>query len=128
MTTAPTGRRHLLFVYGTLRQGRPLHDVLADNAWPLGLAHALGYSLWSNTGYFPFLAAHIGGRVIGELYAVDEATLERCDDIEHSAGYSTVTIEVIDERGSRLPAYAYLGHDEWRKTAAFVGEEWQEGW
>lgn len=124
----PEGVRSLLFVYGTLRAGKPLHDVLADRSWSLGTVVAAGYALYTNNGHYPFLASHIGGRVRGELYAVDDETLARCNDIELGAGYSSVVVDVVDQDGVHLPAYAYLGNEEWRRTAQYVGEEWSGGW
>lgn len=126
-STNKVGKRTLLFVYGTLRSGKPLHSVIADSSWALGEVYALGFALWTNNGFYPFIAPHVGGRVRGELYALDALTLESCDQIELGAGYTRITLDVALPDGTRTPALAYLGNATWRATASYVGEEW-EGW
>lgn len=70
-----------LFVYGTLLAGEPAHARLAGARFLGPVRTAPDYDL-VDFGAYPALVP--GGRsaVTGELYLVDEATLERLDEFE----------------------------------------------
>lgn len=70
---------HLVFVYGTLKAGQPNHHWLAQ-ALALGEATLPGAVL-HDLGPFP-MAISGEGRVLGELYAVDDDALAQLDRLE----------------------------------------------
>ena len=76
----------LIFVYGTLLSELPLSHIL-DNAEFLGKAVAGGVQLY-NLDYYPGIK-YGDGAVIGELYFVDDETLQTLDTVE---GFDTNNI------------------------------------
>lgn len=113
-----------VFVFGTLKKGFPLHDR--------GLLGAAFLGVFRTHWRFPMLIAgprfapmmlnepHLGFRVIGELYEVDEATLMRLDELESvgKPGNLRVLIEVEPvAAGSRVSAFAYMKQRELAEPA-----------
>jgi gamma-glutamylaminecyclotransferase len=73
----------LLFVYGTLKRGCSNHHHLADQSF-VGLARTVaGYRLYDLGGY-PTIQPNPNDRdgVVGEVWSVDDAALERLDRFE----------------------------------------------
>ncbi|GAA5645720.1 MULTISPECIES: gamma-glutamylcyclotransferase family protein [Vibrio] len=72
--------QHLVFVYGTLRQGQRHHDFLADSQL-LGSHETLPEFALYDLGSYPAL---INGHqsIQGEVYLIDDATLQRLDILE----------------------------------------------
>jgi gamma-glutamylcyclotransferase (GGCT)/AIG2-like uncharacterized protein YtfP len=92
-----------VFVYGTLRRGQSNHSWLAGAHW-LGEASLPGAVL-HDLGPFP-MAVPGDGRVLGELYGVDAATLARLDRLEgHPRLYERCWLVLEDGR----QAWVYLG-------------------
>jgi gamma-glutamylcyclotransferase (GGCT)/AIG2-like uncharacterized protein YtfP len=74
---------NLVFVYGTLMAGNPLHGALGDSEF---VGQALVSGTLFDTGYYPALTPPVldGDRVRGEVYDVDDATLavlDRCEGV-----------------------------------------------
>jgi gamma-glutamylaminecyclotransferase len=121
--THEAGGDVLLFVFGTLKRGFPLHER--------GLARSRFIGEARTTERFPMVIAgdrfapmllhepgighrvagelYAGHRVAGELYAVSPVEIETIDGLEHigKAGHFRLAIEV-DCGGSRLTAFAYF--------------------
>src|SRR5688572_8924061 len=70
--TPPPADPALLFAYGTLMRGYPLHRVLARGAAFVGEGHVRGTLL--DLGRYPGLVAG-SGRVAGELYRLERPEL-----------------------------------------------------
>lgn len=71
-----------VFVYGTLKHGFGLHPMLVKNGTRYhGWAYIDGLSLY-DWGSCPAVFVQRGSRVWGEVYEVDDATLNRLDTIE----------------------------------------------
>lgn len=70
-----------VFVYGTLRRGERNHSLLADARWLDGHRTAACYTLL-DLGAYPGVVA--GGRtaIVGEVYAITQATLAQLDKLE----------------------------------------------
>ena len=102
-----------VFVYGSLMHGLALHGALDDCPY-LGEAELFGYSLY-DLGPFPGIRATPGqGRVLGELYAVAQADLDRLDAIEGEGHlYRRTLVTTLCESGEVTAAetYVYLGPD-----------------
>jgi gamma-glutamylcyclotransferase (GGCT)/AIG2-like uncharacterized protein YtfP len=97
-------QRHEVFVYGTLMQGEHHHESLAG-AHFLGLAETLPQFDLVQIDYYPALIPGGNKKVVGELYRVDDATLQHLDQLEEVPGYFVrERIELADGRS----AFAYL--------------------
>ncbi len=104
----PRQEQHLVFVYGTLRQGLANHSLLAD-ARCLGPATTRErYALYMDE--FPKVVAQEAVSPIhGELYLVDSYTLALLDDLEdHPFLYRRQPVTVVMEDGSETAAWLYF--------------------
>jgi len=102
----------LLFVYGTLRRGLHNHEEYLHDARFIGKAATREkYALV--VGELPYVVKDRAvARIVGELYAVDAATLERVDVLEgHPAEYRREQILVVTGPGQELPAWIYFHPD-----------------
>ncbi|MFT3921171.1 MAG: gamma-glutamylcyclotransferase family protein [Myxococcales bacterium] len=73
--------RHLVFVYGTLMQDQHHHDQLAGAEF-LGARRTRPEYELVLVDYFPAMLSGGTTSVLGELYAVDDLTLARLDELE----------------------------------------------
>jgi len=77
---------HLVFVFGTLKRGFPLHNLGLEGAKYLGVCRTVeAYPVVIAGPWFApmmFDLRRSGVRVEGELYAVDDQQLARLDDLE----------------------------------------------
>ena len=71
----------LVFVYGSLQRGEEYHDYLQAASWLSDWTTPPRWDFWDLDNY---PAAPPGGThaVVGELYEVDQAMLERLDELE----------------------------------------------
>ena len=99
--------KHLVFVYGTLRRGglRAMPDVFPGAKF-VGGASVRG-RLYDLGEYPGLLLGESDSRVVGEVYEVDDATLDRMDAIEASDDYRRRRVEVsLDTGGGECWVYA----------------------
>ncbi|GGE08982.1 putative gamma-glutamylcyclotransferase YkqA [Marinithermofilum abyssi] len=103
---------HLLFVYGSLRQGEQYHDVylkaaeqVASQCWVRGKLVDTG------EGY-PALIPHDEGRVYGELYRITPEQLKDVDKLEgcrqNEPEYQRSLRPVMTDRGEAFEAEVYF--------------------
>ncbi|MER2497572.1 gamma-glutamylcyclotransferase [Vibrio neptunius] len=72
--------QHLLFVYGTLRQGESNHNYLVGSQC-LGHFETLpNYALYDLGAYPAVIEGH--GSILGEVYLIDGETLSKVDQLE----------------------------------------------
>eukprot|EP00026_Physarum_polycephalum_P005786 Phypoly_transcript_05824.p1 GENE.Phypoly_transcript_05824~~Phypoly_transcript_05824.p1 ORF type:complete len:588 (+),score=94.49 Phypoly_transcript_05824:110-1765(+) len=115
LTTGPDASKYLLFVYGTLREGyhwnskflstcRKVCDAKTDEKYPL----VVGKSC------VPYLLGDLpntGHQIIGEVWEVDEVSLQNLDEYEGigKGYYSRRTIPVTSKNGKqKLHADVYF--------------------
>lgn len=80
-------RAHLVFVYGTLLRGESNHAVwLSDAHFVDDDCTASCFTLYS-FGDYPALVHGGSQSVLGEVYEVSDAQLERLDELEEYPGY-----------------------------------------
>jgi gamma-glutamylaminecyclotransferase len=106
------GEGALLFVYGTLRRGFENHEDYLHNAQFMGNASTRDeYALV--VGELPYVVKDRAvARIVGELYAVDAATLEQVDGLEgHPDEYRREEILVLTGQGQELCAWIYFYPD-----------------
>lgn len=87
------GELYKIFVYGTLKRGFPLHSALGSSIF---VCEAETHGVMYDLGYFPACSFYPdGGKIQGEVFLVNFATLHDLDRIEH--GYERTKIDVFDE-------------------------------
>ncbi|WP_028573633.1 gamma-glutamylcyclotransferase family protein [Desulfonatronovibrio hydrogenovorans] len=99
---------HLVFVYGTLRQGCSNHGLLKDEKY-LGTARTKDrYALYVDD--YPYLVKdQPRSRVKGEVYQVSTQGLARLDILEnHPAWYKREKIRVCLDMGEVILAWIYF--------------------
>jgi gamma-glutamylaminecyclotransferase len=102
-----------VFVYGTLRQGEGNHRLLA-RARCVGQARTRPEFSFHSLGGFTGMIAGGQQEVLGEVYEVDQYTLDRLDRLEgHPRFYRRTAITLAD--GTQVDTYLlprahYGGH------------------
>lgn len=99
-----------LFVYGTLKEGFRLHGMLREAEF-LGTYKTDPKFVLLNLGPYPALARREPGiKVTGEVYDLDTDTINYIDVVEgvHRGQYTREEIEVHDQIGERIKAFAYI--------------------
>ena len=127
--------QHLVFVYGTLRQDEVNHDLLVQARFVEEGRTEPCFELF-DLGAFPAMSADGQTAVLGEVYAVDDATLARLDRLEgHPSFYQRTQIRLDD--GQEVQAYlmdrnrmrgrVLIPSGDWcahRARARGVGDDW----
>lgn len=127
---------HPVFVYGSLKTGFYNHSILMDgNPTLIGPAITLRPFLMEAGAWFPFLIdptalrrkawlAGLTGRVVGELYHVDDDTMDRLDDLEgHPDFYRREPVDVRVSTGGVFytdTAWIYLLQGDLNPLARYV--------
>ncbi len=97
----------LVFVYGTLMQGRENHEKFLSEASFKGQAHIEGYALY-DLGSYPGIIAEEEQKVLGEVYEIDAKILRELDWLEDEGDlYQRVITKVFFTEGSHGEAYVY---------------------
>ena len=114
---------HTVFVYGTLRRGQWNHHLL-DSSKFVGMARTKKrYALYGSG--VPYLSRTKAlTQVAGEVYAVDDGTLERLDELEgHPKWYRREQAGVVLDGGEELLAWIYFNdaaHGELIESGDFL--------
>jgi gamma-glutamylcyclotransferase (GGCT)/AIG2-like uncharacterized protein YtfP len=74
--------KQLVFVYGTLMSGFANNGLLANSRLFATRARTIPEYTLVDLGFFPGLLAEGSGQVIGELYEINDATLNQLDALE----------------------------------------------
>jgi gamma-glutamylaminecyclotransferase len=128
-------KQHLMFTYGTLLKGEVNHHLLAQARFVAEARTEPCFELF-DLGPFPAMSAGGETAVLGEVYAVDEATLARLDRLEgHPSFYQRTQIRL--EGGQEVETYlmdrarmrgrAPIASGDWRThraQARGVGDDW----
>lgn len=96
MSTVPTSAPRRLFVYGSLRTGEYNNYILEGSKLVNASTYIPGFELIS-LGAFPAIVPAENGRVIGEVWDVDERAFNSIERMEVGAGYKRVAVQPIDE-------------------------------
>lgn len=119
---APGSVRELLFVYGTLMRGQPLHPALAPGATFVGRGYVRGRLL--DLGPYPGLIDGTG-RVRGEIYRIDASEVLLLVDREEGYNFDRRRTVVTFDRGRRARAWVYR-YSGTRMDAASISEgDWR---
>jgi len=80
-------RKHLVFVYGTLRIGHSNHHLLKE-AYCYGTGSTdASYAMYLVSGYPYVTSSEARYPIVGELFAVDDDTLKTLDSMEGHPRY-----------------------------------------
>lgn len=107
-------RDHLVFVFGTLKEGFPNFATNSGTRVPGVFRTAAAYPLYLvGERHTPWMidAPGEGKPVAGQLFRVDDAALaamDRLERVQEADGYHRATITLQDARGGTVLAYAYL--------------------
>jgi gamma-glutamylcyclotransferase (GGCT)/AIG2-like uncharacterized protein YtfP len=99
----------LIFVYGTLMQGFPLHGLLADRAEPRGRGTVRARLV--DLGAYPGAVPDPHAAVAGEVYRVTREDLWRALDSTEGPQYhrGQVAVRMADGRQVTASMYWYVG-------------------
>jgi gamma-glutamylaminecyclotransferase len=121
--------QHLVFTYGTLLQGEVNHHLLARARFVAEGRTEPCFELF-DLGSFPAMSTGGETAVLGEVYAVDEATLVRLDRLEGHPGFYQRT-QIRLESGQAVQTYlmdrnrmhgrARISSGDWRAHRAPAG-------
>lgn len=100
--------KHTIFVYGTLKKGFSNHRLL-EGAEFAGNAKTLEkFSLYESGIPYVFKDETVS-HIYGELYQLDELTLENIDGLEgHPDWYRRKEVDVLTENGETITAWLYF--------------------
>ncbi|MDR1611167.1 MAG: gamma-glutamylcyclotransferase [Planctomycetota bacterium] len=114
-----------LFVYGSLMRGNQARHLL-DGTDLIGRATVRGYSLF-DLGPYPAAVRERNGRVQGELYLIDQPTLERLTEYEGSL-YNLERTAAAVHGGGRYPdvfIFVYNRPVDGAAKVPFAGQPWR---
>jgi gamma-glutamylcyclotransferase (GGCT)/AIG2-like uncharacterized protein YtfP len=94
MTMASSKHKHLVFVYGTLRSGSAGAMSVRFPSSKFVAAAKVSGSLYDLGAYPGLLLNESSSLVTGEVYEVDDETLNKLDDFEASSNYSRKRVEI----------------------------------
>ena len=106
---------HRVFVYGTLRRGHRNHFLLETSNF-IGEASTLRPYWMITTGVFPVVLDEVPAdfgfsplAIAGEVYGVDDATLEQLDRLEEKGRAYDRKMTDVYEGGHKVQAHIYVG-------------------
>ncbi len=113
---------HRVFVYGTLKRGHRNHFLLEASSF-VGEAATLRPYWMITTGVFPVVLDAIPAdfgfsplAIAGEIYRVDDATLEQLDRLEAEGQVYDRKVTDVCADGRKVAAHIYVGvADYWRR-------------
>ncbi len=110
-----------VFLYGTLKKGMYFHERFLGGDKSVYLGPALAsqdYSLYVD-GMPHMIKEPSPEPVKGELYDISDEVLKTLDDLEaHPLVYKRELIEVLDDGGNMVLAWAYLRHPQFKGRAS----------
>lgn len=113
----------LLFVYGTLMRGFPLHHVLAGGTACVGAGWIQGRLV--DLGAYPAAVSDAGARVHGELYRVTRAALWRVLDYAEGPQYDRRQTTVRLDGGGAASAFVYWYRGPLDRSVPITGGDYR---
>jgi gamma-glutamylaminecyclotransferase len=105
-------QKHLVFVYGTLRQAHSNHQLLGD-AYCYGTGSTRDkYAMYITSGYPYVISTEARYPIVGELYAVDDETLDKLDKMEGHPHYYIRREIIVDIETVEYRAWMYFRHPQ----------------
>lgn len=100
------GKSNAVFVYGTLRRNEQANDMLADSIYcgKFVLKNCAMYNL----GIFPGIVENSGETVVGEVYFVDEKTIQKLDIYEGEGSLYKRKLVNVHNGQETMECFAYF--------------------
>ncbi len=100
------GKSNAVFVYGTLRRNEQANDMLADSIYcgKFVLKNCAMYNL----GNFPGIVENSGETVVGEVYFVDEKTIQKLDRYEGEGSLYKRKLVNVHNGKEKIACFAYF--------------------
>jgi gamma-glutamylcyclotransferase (GGCT)/AIG2-like uncharacterized protein YtfP len=115
-----------VFVYGTLRTRESRNHVMRDADF-MGMYKSLPLYTMYDLGSFPAISEGGKTKIVGELYEVDDYTLEVLDMIEgHPTFYKRQQILLGDEEGLALNEYTEAYFLDRKGSPKIKSGDWYE--
>jgi gamma-glutamylcyclotransferase (GGCT)/AIG2-like uncharacterized protein YtfP len=119
---------HLVFVYGSLKQGEQNHAVLRDVEYRGEARTERQFRLYA-LPLFPALVRDLEDpqTIIGEVYAVSDMTLRVLDRLEANGRLyrrELIQVDSLERPDERLLAWAYLYLGDLRGANPWPSERW----
>lgn len=112
-----------VFVYGTLRRGEGNHRLLVGARF-VGEARTEPSFTLCDLGAYPAMLEGGATSIVGEVYEVDERTLDALDRLEgHPRYYRRAPIALAD--GESVEAYLLPADRAWGPTRTIDGGDWR---
>lgn len=106
-----------LFVYGTLKKGFGNHHYLADARFLCTARTVEKYAMYVNGIPFVVRTPKVS-QIIGELYEIDDETMDRIDRLEgHPKFYCREKTTIETEDGQKTEAWIYI---TWLRSGRLV--------
>ena len=102
-------KRNYVFTYGTLLKGERNHHLISDADF-VCTGCIRGFKMF-NLGAYPGIE-YGDGRVLGELYLVDDLTLEKLDILEEEGSLYIRTTSRVYTDDNEYEAYVYVYNHE----------------
>lgn len=120
-------KKHLVFVYGSLKSGFYNHDILGDSSFVHQTATKDLFVMY-DLGSFPAIVRNPkGSKVKGELYMVDDETLKWLDKLEgHPSLYTRKVLPLDCGKSAFIYEYNPDGYDTEFVTPVNGYLEWND--
>ncbi|MBR0574981.1 gamma-glutamylcyclotransferase [Proteiniclasticum sp. BAD-10] len=118
--------KHQIFVYGTLLQGNRNHEHYLQGSTYLGDGILPDYALY-DLGSYPGVKPCPGGKVMGEIYGVDDETLQRIHGLEGEGELYHYRKRAVLSLGHLLPevgVYEYAKGVEESRRVSLADQPW----
>jgi gamma-glutamylcyclotransferase (GGCT)/AIG2-like uncharacterized protein YtfP len=109
ITTSNSDTMEYVFVYGSLRKGFWNHEPYLKDSKFIGMGITKEkYAMYANI--IPYVVENEKiSHIVGEVYEVDEKTLERIDCLEgHPDCYKRKKVKIILDSGEEIEAWIYF--------------------
>ena len=115
--------KHLVFVYGTLKEGRGNHRLLRTSKY-LG-NYKIGPEFTLYVRGLPFLTRNEGDGAIGEVYEITDSVLDSVDHLEgHPNFYTREKVKVTNEKNEELEVWTYVYYNKLDPFNCYKTEEY----
>jgi len=128
-----TQNYYYVFVYGSLKKNFHNDSVLSQSEF-VGTSRLKNHALYNfetskGDGKFPIMLPASGHTVMGEVYIVDDYTLDDLDDLESEGNmYNRVLVDVLIDN-SYHEVYTYVGNQSfWKDYLQLYSTERLHNW
>ena len=118
---------HRIFVYGTLMAGEYNHALIGSQVLE-GEGFISGFDLYS-LGRYPGIrpSEHCGHTVAGEVYLIDDSTLEQVNILEDEGSlYILQSAEVAMSDGRTVTAGVYVYNHDCPESSRILSGSWNQ--